>query len=59
MKIDKFLEINESDLINRRLKFEQKVKEEADKARKQFYAYKSHKHYVVYLKARKQLKQII
>lgn len=55
MKIDKFLEINESDLINRRLKFEQKVKEEADKARKQFYAYKSHKHYVVYLKARKQL----
>jgi hypothetical protein len=58
MKIDKFLEINEKELINQRLKFEQKVREEADIARKRFYAYKSHKHYVAYLKARNNLKQL-
>jgi hypothetical protein len=53
MKIDKFLEINESDLINRRLAYNNVLKEEADKARKRFYAYKSHRNYVKYLQAKK------
>lgn len=56
MKIDKFLDIKEVDLVKSRIKYNQLLKHQADQARKRFHAYKSHTNLQKYLEAKKQLR---
>ena len=59
MKIDKFIEIKERDLINNRIKQNQALKQQADQARKAYFAYSSHSNLIKYLEAKKKLRNNI
>lgn len=56
MKIDAFLEEDIKEVIRKRKMFEESVKLEADKSRRRFYGYPTHKNYLEYLKAKQNLK---
>lgn len=56
MKIDAFIEEDLRSLIKNRIRYNQTVKLEADKARKAYFAYRTHNNLVKYLKAKQQLR---
>lgn len=56
MKIDAFIEQNDKWLIQKRKMYIQSLQLEVDKARKRYFAYRSHKNLELYLAAKKKLR---
>lgn len=49
---------DESTRIRNRLQYEQSLKQQADQARKQYFAYRSHSNLVRYLNSKRKLRKV-